>query len=188
MRKSVSFGAAIAALVLCMVSAVALPNAKPATTDSILKGAIKTAKSSHKPIFVIFHASWCGWCKKLEAAMDQPEFKKMFEKTYVLVRLDVLESKDKQEALENPGGVELMKSWGGEKSGLPFYVFLDENGTKVADSNAMPKEGNIGYPGAPEEIVAFDGLLKKSAPKLAVAQREKFIEYLKKNAPPASGH
>ena len=120
--------------------------------------------------------------------MDQPEFKKMFEKTYVLVRLDVMESKDKQEALENPGGVELMKSWGGEKSGLPFYVFLDENGNKVADSNAMPKNGNIGYPGAPEEIVAFNGLLKKSAPKLAEAQREKFIEYLKKNAPPASGH
>jgi thiol:disulfide interchange protein len=188
MRKSLSFGAAIAALALCVASAVAVPDAKPFTASSILKDAVKTAKSSHKPIFVIFHASWCGWCKKLEAAMDQPEFKKMFDKTYVLVRLDVMENGDKKESLENPGGVDQMKSWGGEKSGLPFYVFLDENGTKVADSNAMPKNGNIGYPGAPEEIAAFDELLKKSAPKLAVSQRGKFIEYLKKNAPPASGH
>ena len=76
-----------------------------------------------------------------------------------------------------------MKKWGGEKSGLPFFVFLDATGKKVADSNVMPKNQNIGYPGAPEEIEAFMGLLKRAAPKMSPADAETINVYLKENAP-----
>ncbi|HZT42435.1 MAG TPA: hypothetical protein VFA07_09595 [Chthonomonadaceae bacterium] len=84
-----------------------------------------------------------------------------------------------------------MKDLGGEKSGLPFYAFLDAKGKKLADSNVMPGNQNIGYPAAPDEIVAFEKLMEKTAPRMKEADREKVVSYLKKAAPPsasAAGH
>jgi hypothetical protein len=132
---------------------------------------------------VMFHASWCGWCKKLDEVMSRPEFKKMFEANYELVTLDVLENGPKVAELENPGGKAYMKELGGEKSGLPFYAWLDADGKKIADSNAMPKDQNIGYPGEPAEIEAFMALIKKTAPHWSEADQKSLHDYLVANAP-----
>jgi hypothetical protein len=116
--------------------------------------------------------------------MQSDELKKIFEDNYIITHLDVLESKDKIETLENPGGKEILAKLGGEKSGLPFYAFLDAAGNKVADSNVMPtKNPNIGYPGSAEEIEAFGKLLKASAKKLNEEDFNTVINYLKTNAP-----
>jgi hypothetical protein len=117
--------------------------------------------------------------------MAQPDFKKMFDENYVVVPIDVMERPDKK-GLENPGGQDTMKQFGGATAGLPFYVFLDAKGKKFADSNAMPPKGaNIGYPGAPEEITAFMALIKKTAPRWSAADQEKLRSYLVANAPKA---
>ncbi|HLK59448.1 MAG TPA: hypothetical protein VKU00_23000 [Chthonomonadaceae bacterium] len=115
--------------------------------------------------------------------MQRPEFKKLFEDNYIQVTLDVKENADKKQKLENPGGVEYMKELGGEQSGLPFYAFLDEKGKKLADSNAMPKAQNIGYPASPEEIQAFINLIHKTAPRWSDADLQKLKAYLTDNAP-----
>jgi thioredoxin-related protein len=155
----------------------------PAPAKQLVQEAQQKAKKQKKAVLVLFHASWCGWCKKLEAVMALPEFKKMFEAHYQIVTLDVQEQGEKKAKLENPGGVEVMKEWGGEKSGLPFYVFLDDKGKRLANSNALPKEQNIGYPAAPEEIEAFMELIKKTAPRWKEADRAKLRAYLVENAP-----
>ena len=79
-----------------------------------------------------------------------------------------------------------MKDLGGEKSGLPFFAFLDAKGKKLADSNVMPGNQNIGYPAAPDEIAAFEKLLERTAPRMKAADREKVVAYLKKAAPPSA--
>ena len=76
----------------------------------------------------------------------------------------------------------MMKELGGEKSGLPFTVFLDGKGKKIADSNVMPKDQNIGYPNTKEEIAEFDKLLKKTAKHMTNDQRGLVIGYLKKHS------
>ena len=126
---------------------------------------MKQAEASDKTVFLIFHASWCGWCKRLEAGLEDPAVKPIIEANYVISYLVDMESKDKKE-LENPGGGEILKELGGEQSGLPFYAFIDGKGKMIVNSNAMPKEQNIGYPAEKEEIAAFEGLLKKSAKHL----------------------
>jgi len=155
---------------------------KPLAADEIMKAAYAKAGETNKNVFLIFHASWCSWCKRLDKAMNSDELKKLFEENYVITHLDVLERNEKIELLENPGGKELMAKLGGEKSGLPFYAFLDDKGKMIANSNVMDKESNIGYPGSEEEIAAFGKLLKLSS-KLSDDQLSKITEYLKANAP-----
>ena len=71
-----------------------------------------------------------------------------------------------------------MKSLGGEKSGLPFYVILDGTGKKLIDSDIMPGKGNIGFPGSPEEIAAFEQVLKQTAPRMTGEQRAEVVAHL----------
>lgn len=155
---------------------------KPQPAQEVLKAAVKQAESSDKTVFLIFHASWCGWCKRLDAGLQDPEVKPLIDANYIVTHLVVMESKEKKD-LENPGGAEILKELGGEKSGLPFYAFIDGKGKMIASSNVMPKDQNIGYPGSKEEIEAFEMLLKKTAKHMTDDQRSQVMSYFMKNAP-----
>ena len=97
-----------------------------------------------------------------------------------MARLDVQESGAKKLSLENPGAGELMASLGGARSGVPYYAILNEEGKKIADSNAMPGGGNIGYPAIPTEILAFRNLLKRTAPRLTDDELVPLAAYLQR--------
>ncbi|HVN47851.1 MAG TPA: thioredoxin family protein [Bacteroidota bacterium] len=156
---------------------------KPDSAQAILRAAVEQANASHKTVLVMFHASWCSWCRRLDAALMSPELQSIIKEHFVLTHIDVMERKEKIDSLENPGGVALMKTWGGEKSGLPFLVFLDVRGNKAGDSNVMPDHQNIGYPGSEEEIAAFVLLLKKNAPRITEQQLVQITTYLEQHAP-----
>jgi thioredoxin-related protein len=146
--------------------------AEPEGARKILETAVKEAEASHRPVFLIFHASWCTWCKKLDAVIETPDVKKLIDAHYVVVHLDVQERGEKIQALENPGGREIMSDLGGSDSGLPFYAFLDGKGKKIADSMIEgPKNENIGFPGSELEIALFDRLLKETAPRMSADER-----------------
>ena len=68
---------------------------KPDSAKNILNHSIQISKKSNKPIFLIFHASWCIWCKRLDAALESNELKKIFDDHFIIVHLDVLERKVK---------------------------------------------------------------------------------------------
>jgi hypothetical protein len=111
------------------------------------------------------------------------ELQAIIDERFIVTHIDVLERKEKIVLLENPGGNALLKTWGGENSGIPFLVFLDTTGTKLADSNVMPDHQNIGYPGSKEEITAFVSLLKNAAPQITPEQITRIKEYFVQHAP-----
>lgn len=129
--------------------------------SSLMEKAYAQANKENKKVFVMFHASWCGWCKKMDKHMTGDACRKFFDDNYVTVHLTVKES-PKNKDLENPGGEEILKKFKGEQAGLPFWVILDAKGKTLADSfNA--KGENLGCPSTPEEVAEFSAKLKMTS-------------------------
>ena len=157
--------------------------AKPDSAQNIIKSSVTKAHSSKKNVLLIFHATWCKWCKRLETALNDPEINSVINKHYIVTMLDVKERGDKIQTYENPGGQKLLSGFKGDSAGLPFVVFLNGDGNMIANSNVMPQEQNIGYPGSPEEITAFIELLKRTAAHITNKQCTVIKQYLVLHAP-----
>lgn len=157
--------------------------ARPAAATDVVSAALKTADAQRKVVLIEFGASWCTWCRRFDAFVHAPEVSSIVAANYVVVNL-VVQERDDKKALENPGGQDVMDKWGGAKSGLPFYVFLDASGRKIADSNAMPDGGNLGFPGNAKEAGVFLGLLDKTAPRLSKSDHAKIASYLESTIKP----
>jgi thiol-disulfide isomerase/thioredoxin len=158
----------------------------PESADKILNDAFALAAKDGKKVMIVFHASWCGWCKKFDASVTDPACKEYFEKSFVIRHLVVKESKDKKN-LENPGADEFLNKNGGEGTGIPFFLIFDSNGKLLADSKIRPagdgldKPGsNMGCPSSDEEVSAFVQLLEKFT-KITDAEKQAITERFKKN-------
>ncbi len=148
---------------LAVLAAIVLPAyAEAPTADQVLAPAKAKAAAEHKAIFVHFGASWCGWCRRLDAFLDRPDIKPVFDKYFIPVKL-VVQENDKNKALENPGADALLKQLGGP-AGLPYSAFLDAKGALIINSKRNGE--NIGYPGQPGEIDWFIQMMKKAAPNM----------------------
>lgn len=141
----------------------------PAPANEVLNTAIKKAAKEKKQVLAIFHASWCGWCHKMTASLNDPAIKPYFDKNYVIADFVVYESKGK-ENLENPGAADLLKKYYNDEQGLPTWLFFDAKQQLVADSQIRPagtplstKGQNVGCPAKPEEVSHFIDALKKTS-------------------------
>lgn len=146
------------------------------SAEQILKEAYQQAAKEKKNVFVIFHASWCGWCHKMDEAMNDASCKDLFNSQYVIRHMVVLETTPENKKLENPGAMELLAKYHGDKQGIPFWLVLDKNGKLLADSQIRPEGAgldvtgeNIGCPAKKEEVAAFTKILKNTS-KLNDAQ------------------
>lgn len=176
MRK-LSLSLALAAITF----ASGLAQTDPPSAVAVLTKARTAAAKSGKMVFVSFHASWCGWCHKMEDFMNLPQFKPLFEKSYEFVALTVMENGDKK-ALENAGALEVMEANGGKNQGIPFFYITDAKGKMIVNSKRVDdkkKDGqNIGHPAAPEEVAHFMMMLKKTS-KMTPAELSSIETWLK---------
>jgi thiol-disulfide isomerase/thioredoxin len=155
-----------------MLAAGPVALADPPTGESVLAAAAKAAKPGKKNILVVFHASWCGWCRKLEAVFSTPAAKEILERHFETAGLTVLERGDK-ESLENAGAEELLASIAGNDAGLPFTAVLDRKSLRaIATSNTSGPGTNVGFPGKADELDHFVGMLRKGAPRMTAAEAE----------------
>ncbi|MFK5981794.1 MAG: thioredoxin family protein [Flavobacteriaceae bacterium] len=131
------------------------------TADSIVEKAYEQASKENKNVLVIFHASWCSWCKKLDQNLQDERINSMMEANYVITHLTVNESKDKKH-LETPGGGFFLKKYNGSKAGLPFWLIFDNKGNLLGNSYGSDGK-NMGSPSTKKEVEDFKNTLKKSS-------------------------
>jgi thioredoxin-related protein len=122
----------------------------PKDAKRVLDLALARASSEDKRVFLTFSAPWCGWCHKLHDWMTQPEIAAILDRDFVIAQVDI----DRM-----AGGKDLQKRYQPKSSaGIPWFAFLDAQGTPLATSDAPG--GNIGYPGEPEGIDHFLKMVK----------------------------
>lgn len=154
----------------------------PPPASVVMETARTAATTEHKSVFLIFHASWCGWCRKLDQFIETPEIKPIIDKYFVVARVTVLETGAKK-SLNNPGGDEVLAQAGGKDIGLPFFAFLNKNGETVVNS-IRPGEGkaaerNIGHPVQPQEVDWFLVMVKKAAPAMTPDEAKVLEDWLR---------
>jgi len=174
---SIRLRSVVFALTLALITTASAQTQAPQPAKDVLDAALKTAKAEQKNVLIHFGASWCTYCKQLDAMLESAQLSKLFHDNYVIMHLTIQERPDKV-AMENPGAQELANAAGAKGQGIPIYIFFDGAGNRLATSMAMPDGGNIGHPVTPQEIIAFDGLLKKTAPRMTAAQRKQVSDYL----------
>lgn len=133
---------------------------KTPSADEVLKPVYTKAIKENKNVLVIFHASWCGWCRKMDSSLADPSVKHLIDKYFEIAHLTVYESPNKK-TLENPGALELLTKHGGAGQGLPYWFVFDKDGNKLADSQYKPGE-NTGCPASEEEVAHWIAVLKKT--------------------------
>jgi thiol-disulfide isomerase/thioredoxin len=164
----------------------ALAGAQQPPATAAMDQAKAAAKGSQRVVLAIFHASWCGWCKKFDSFLDSTDVGPIAEKYFVRAYVTVQEREEKV-ALNTPGGEELLVSLGGPKdSGLPFFAFVDSGGGLIVNSMRPGENGkfeNIGHPVQPEEVDWFMIMLAKAVPAMTpdeAATLEKYLRNQKK--------
>jgi thioredoxin-related protein len=157
----------------------------PKSASDILAEAYKTAALEDKNVFIMFHASWCGWCNRMDTSMNDDVYKDFFNDNYVIRHLVVNESPAKKH-LENPGAEELKVKYHGEGQGIPFWLVFDKDGNLLADSKIRkqgdgPEDGdNAGCPATEKEVDFFLSVLKKTS-SINGDQREQIRQRFRKN-------
>ena len=130
-------------LMLSLMAGSAL--AETPSAEQVLAPAKTKAAAEQKAIFVHFGASWCGWCKKLDAeTFSKSEFTGYARKNLVLVEVDFPAQKPQSAELKAANKA-LQEKY--RVSGYPSLVVLKPDGTVVWNQ--------VGYlAGGPEAMIA----------------------------------
>ena len=172
-------------ILILVVTVPLISQETPPTADEIMSKAIEQASAENKNIFLMFHASWCGWCKRMDAAMKDESTKDYFNDHYVTIHMVVKESANNKH-LENPGASEMLAKYKGDRAGIPFWLIFDKNGELIEDSfmkterNGEMIDSNIGCPAQDNEVDVFVSKINKAA-RLTDTEKENIIARFRAN-------
>ena len=183
--KSAFLSLGAAALLALTPSPARAAAARPSAA-AVLNAAEVEAAREHKNVFLIFGASWCPWCHRLDALLSDPTLKPFFDRNYVIAQIDGLEA-PAQLGLENPGWKDLMATYSATGQGIPYWLFLDPKGNILVtcrspfDSDSKGVPGSIGFPdkNQPKDLALFVEDIKGSAPHYEASFDTDLRAYLK---------
>ncbi|VFQ44285.1 thioredoxin family protein [Desulfoluna butyratoxydans] len=118
----ISFVAALACLLLTDTSALALDTTPGGIQWKSYQEGVDLAASSGRKIYVNFHAAWCKYCTLMaETTFQSEKVIAYLNENFVPVQVDA----DREKELARKYRVR----------GLPYSLFLDENGAQISFMN-----------------------------------------------------
>lgn len=126
--------------------------------NSLYEKALSVAEQTNRRVFLHTGAPWCGWCRKLEEFLGQPQVHVAFSQDFVDLKIDVERMIHGQELSER-----LRKGRGG---GIPWIVILDADGAELISSTNEEGE-NIGSPAAQSEVDHFVKMIRETSQHLS---------------------
>jgi thiol-disulfide isomerase/thioredoxin len=143
--------------------------------SEIIAKSLRTAKSANKKVLVKFTASWCIWCHRMDAAIQDTSINQYFTDNYIMIAITVMETPSKVKE-ETVGGMDYLKKYGGANQGLPYWVVLDAKEEVLANSKLKPDDkplnadgDNVGCPTEQKEVAYFIRVLKNTSTLTSVA-------------------
>ncbi|MCC6320907.1 MAG: thioredoxin family protein [Phycisphaerales bacterium] len=129
---------------------------EPLVAQRVLDDARSKAKERGLPLLLIFDEVADGWCVRLRAWLAKPEVRPIFDRHFVVTRIDVNRMTD---------GFKLMDVFAGDKAEVsPWYLFCDAQDKRLAPVVGS-EDDNLGFPTG-EEIPRFVAMLRRVAPKM----------------------
>ena len=148
-------------LFLALAAAPAEADSGEAEWHSRPEKAMARAAADDRPVLAFFHATWCGWCRRMEQDVFSDAAVRQALGSFVLLSVDI----DDQRAFALRYGVR----------GVPLVAILTPKGQTLAERGGyVPKE----------EFAAFLGdVLKRlgAAPDAAGRENEQLLAVLKKD-------
>ena len=139
-----------------------LPGATAPSAETLLKDALRASATGTKAVFVVFGASWCPPCWKLDAFLNAPDTSKVLSRHYELLHLTMWENNEKA-MLNNAGADQLFSKWGG-RDAIPFVAFIDKTGRPLASGNLDAPDQS----GVRQELMS---LFERTAPEMSADER-----------------
>ncbi|MCX8020997.1 MAG: thioredoxin family protein [Chitinophagaceae bacterium] len=167
-----------AAILLFFLFSLSLHAQRTATAGEIVSEACRAAERGNKKVFLVFSASWCGWCRVMKRSLEDESCRVLLENQYV-IRYLIVDEAEENKHLETPGAGALRDLYGGKDQGIPFWVVMDAKGNVLADSRMIDKNGargmNTGCPIEAEELEHFRNVLQTTS-RLSREEMETIIK------------
>lgn len=159
-------------LLLGATVCAALPGQAFAARSAVQEVARQRALAANagRGLMIEFFASWCVWCRPMEALLADPGFARVVRPHFQIMRLRVTERRAEMRAQQAPDADEIYFQYAGRSEGLPFLAFLGANGPPIATS-AMVEGGNVGFPVEPDELDRFEALFAMASPRFTAGDR-----------------
>jgi len=151
--------------------------AEPQPAIEIIDHAVHQARKAHKPMLVVFQSSWSDVCKQLDSTLFLTAAKNIFEKYFVITRITVQGQSAANDSLANPGGTVMMKAFAGGEPMLPFCVFFNKRGRKIADTNVPAEQPAENFSAAKNNLDALLRAIQQCAPRIPNAQLRSLMQY-----------
>jgi hypothetical protein len=154
---------------LALMLAIGAPaQAAPATAAAALSEASAQAAADGKRLLLIFHASWCVYCRLFDMLLKDRQAGSVMARHFDVLHMRAQERKPDMQAQQLAGADDVYHRYAPAGTGLPYMVVLGEGERKVADS--MIGGDNFGFPVEPQELDAFDAMIRAGAPDITAAE------------------